>query len=322
MSKNKIAAVIVTYNRKQLLGECIDGLLNQTYPLDAIYIIDNASTDGTAEYLIEKGYIKNVSYSSKNPSVLTTALPIPRFLDRVLFIHYIRMSQNTGGAGGFHEGVKRGYKDGFDWLWLMDDDIKPKEDCLENLLKYKDYSKCIHPRKVYPDGTPYNWEGYLDIITGKRVSLNDISFRNGKDFCCVNFGCFEGMLIHREVVNKIGYPDRRFFIVYDDTIYGWLANFYTNVFYVRDAIVTKLINKGSNILSDSFIYYSMRNYFLRIDYLNRYVSKYKIFRYLTLIGVFVGYIIYILLKRDKKISAFKYLVKGFTHGLKSRYGRL
>ena len=46
-NKEKIAAVVVTYNRKELLFQCLDALLKQTYPLDAIYIIDNASTDGT-----------------------------------------------------------------------------------------------------------------------------------------------------------------------------------------------------------------------------------------------------------------------------------
>ena len=57
--KEKIAAVVVTYNRKDLLKECLDALLNQTRPLDSIILIDNASTDGTPEFLKEKGYLDN-----------------------------------------------------------------------------------------------------------------------------------------------------------------------------------------------------------------------------------------------------------------------
>lgn len=48
--KEKIAAVVVTYNRKELIGECLDAILLQTYPVDSIILIDNASTDGTPEF--------------------------------------------------------------------------------------------------------------------------------------------------------------------------------------------------------------------------------------------------------------------------------
>ena len=47
----KVSAVVVTFNRKELLIECLEALRRQTRPLDALYIIDNASTDGTEELL-------------------------------------------------------------------------------------------------------------------------------------------------------------------------------------------------------------------------------------------------------------------------------
>src|ERR1035441_9411687 len=102
-----IAAVVVTYNRKALLGECLDALLKQTHPLDAIYVIDNASTDGTKEFLNERGYLRE----SK--------------------IRYVPLPDNTGGAGGFYEGLRHAFEAGFDWFWLMDDDVEPYLDGLE-----------------------------------------------------------------------------------------------------------------------------------------------------------------------------------------------
>ena len=87
--KEKIAAVVVTYNRKELLKECLDALLRQTYSVDSIILIDNASNDGTPEFLKENGYLDN-----------------PK-------IDYVRLPENTGSAGGFYDGVKRGYKKGF-----------------------------------------------------------------------------------------------------------------------------------------------------------------------------------------------------------------
>ncbi len=100
-----VAAVLVTYNRKEFLSECLDGLLHQTRPVDRIILIDNASTDGTPEFLKQRGYLGN---------------PV---------IDYVQMPDNTGGAGGFHEGVKRGYYAGYRWLWLMDDDVEPTARC-------------------------------------------------------------------------------------------------------------------------------------------------------------------------------------------------
>src|SRR5437899_136245 len=53
MKSLSVAAVVVTYNRRSCLERCIDTLLHQTRPLDAVYVIDNASTDETSEYLAE-----------------------------------------------------------------------------------------------------------------------------------------------------------------------------------------------------------------------------------------------------------------------------
>jgi rhamnopyranosyl-N-acetylglucosaminyl-diphospho-decaprenol beta-1,3/1,4-galactofuranosyltransferase len=95
----RVAAVVVTFNRKHLLIECIQGLLVQTVRPDRIYIVDNASTDGTAESLAEAGYLNN---------------PL---------IQYVCLGSNCGGAGGFSAGLEIAYKAGFDWFWLMDDDV-------------------------------------------------------------------------------------------------------------------------------------------------------------------------------------------------------
>jgi rhamnopyranosyl-N-acetylglucosaminyl-diphospho-decaprenol beta-1,3/1,4-galactofuranosyltransferase len=104
--RSSVAAVVVTFNRKVLLCECLDALLAQNVAVDRIVLINNASSDGTEDYLREKGYLGNE------------------------LIDYVRMPINGGGAGGFHEGVKRAYEAGFAWLWLMDDDVEPLPDAL------------------------------------------------------------------------------------------------------------------------------------------------------------------------------------------------
>jgi len=57
---DSVCAVVVTYNRKNLLIECLEALRKQTRPIQGIYLIDNASTDGTPELLLEKGYISEL----------------------------------------------------------------------------------------------------------------------------------------------------------------------------------------------------------------------------------------------------------------------
>ena len=91
----KIIAVVVTYNRLPLLQKNID-CLRQQKPLTAIMVVNNGSTDGTAEWLHEQPGL----------TVVTQA--------------------NVGGSGGFYTGIDLAYKEGADWIWCMDDDVFPR----------------------------------------------------------------------------------------------------------------------------------------------------------------------------------------------------
>jgi GT2 family glycosyltransferase len=244
-------AVIVTFNRKDLLKECIDGILNQNLRLSHLVVIDNNSTDGTQE-LVQDSY--------NDTSNLT----------------YINLGENRGGAGGFNAGVKWAYKNGYEWVWLMDDDVEPEENCLEIMNKFTSDSKCIHPTKRYSEnGKVFNWEGYLNESSSFSVRYPTEKFRK-EEFTTVNMGCFEGMLIHKEIIEKIGFPDERFFIAGDDLIYGFLASKHTPVYYLRDAEFKKKILKDEKsyflgisrpLQSPFYLYFNTRNHFLKKDYL-------------------------------------------------------
>jgi rhamnopyranosyl-N-acetylglucosaminyl-diphospho-decaprenol beta-1,3/1,4-galactofuranosyltransferase len=212
-----VAAVVVTFNRKELLCECLDALLAQTCPLSLILLVDNASTDGTAEFLAEKGYLENGA------------------------VDYVRLPVNSGGAGGFHEGVKRAYEAGFEWLWLMDDDVEPMPEALEKMLSYANVSQCIQGCKIFRDGQSEDWERWANIDdSGRRTASRE---PQAIDYISAQTGCFEGMLIHRQIVSKIGFPDKRFFVGGDDVAYGYLAHKHTQVIYIREACFLKKINK-------------------------------------------------------------------------------
>src|SRR5437868_757112 len=107
----KIAAIVVTYNRRGLLEKCLEALKNQTIKLHSIIIVDNASTDDT------EIWIRN---NLLNPP--TTFI-------------YLKLQENIGGAGGFNAGLTYIQKQNYEWSWIMDDDALPQEDALEQLLK-------------------------------------------------------------------------------------------------------------------------------------------------------------------------------------------
>ena len=91
----KLGVVIVTYNRLVLLQECVEACIKQEEKFDKILIINNASTDGTTEYL------ENLKYEN---------------------VIVINSTENLGGAGGFYKGIEQAQKYDLDYLLLIDDD--------------------------------------------------------------------------------------------------------------------------------------------------------------------------------------------------------
>lgn len=104
---NKVVAVVTTYNRLQLLKENMEALLTQSFKECDLLIINNASTDGTEEYV--------QSITDK----------------RVL---YYNTGANIGGAGGFAFGLRKAIEAGYDYAWLMDDDSIVEKNALQNLM--------------------------------------------------------------------------------------------------------------------------------------------------------------------------------------------
>ena len=104
----RTAAVVVTYNRLPLLRQCLAALTSQTALGLTIFLIDNASTDGTAEAV--------------------AAMTLPNLV-------YRNTGKNLGGAGGFAYGVREAALAGYDALWLMDDDTLPTPTALAEFLQ-------------------------------------------------------------------------------------------------------------------------------------------------------------------------------------------
>lgn len=230
----KTAAVVVTYNRLDLLRQCAQALRNQTVACD-ILIVDNASTDGTSQWL------------ASQPD-----------------LHYRDTGSNLGGAGGFNLGMRWAVEAGYDYVWVMDDDTLPHPDALEKLLE----------ADRILEGN-YGWLSSVALWTdGSECRMNRQKLKN-KYSPLLKYGLvqaeqatFVSLFLRSETIRRFGLPIKEFFIWGDDieftrriAVRGGLPCFMAGQSQVVHATKT---NVGSNVALDDVerigrYFYAFRN---------------------------------------------------------------
>lgn len=186
---SKVSALVVTRNRLNMLKRTIQYLLNQSYPIDQIILVDNGSKDGTIDYL------NNLK------------LPMQK---KVIF------QENLGGAGGFKKGLEAFLDSDFEWCWLMDDDGWPAEDALENLYPENSEGPKWRNSVVLDENNPDRLAFGLYVDGNLKTLKSDIIDSK----IPIEFGNpFNGTLLHRTLVCKIGLPISEFFIKGDESEY-------------------------------------------------------------------------------------------------------
>lgn len=238
----QVAIVIVTYNRCHLLDKALASVEEMSPQPGTVIVVDNASTDDTSQVV------------EARRATLGTELI------------YHRLEQNTGGSGGFSEGVRVAYERGAEWLWLMDDDVEVLPDGLTKMGKWAPRFGSIQGRRYDYDGSAFYWQYRISTALGIPIPWAPASF-DEQGFREMNSGCFEGMFIHRSVVAAVGLPDPRFFIYWDDTVYGWIASRHTTAVIVDEFVLrrTREIRQWDmgirhlNASSDTYRYYILRN---------------------------------------------------------------
>lgn len=240
-----VAIVVVTYNRSHLLTTLLTSICAMEPKPGRIVVIDNASDDDTTD-VVE-------SYRERLAAAGTELV-------------YRRLDTNTGGSGGFSAGMETAYGLGAEWIWLMDDDVEVIPDALALLGRWTPRFRSIQGRRYDYDGSPFYWQYRIAPRMGIPIPFAPSKF-DASGYKPMNSGCFEGMFVHRSIVQRIGLPDPRFFIYWDDQVYGWLASRITRSVAVEDFILRrtrdiKMVNLGVRNLrasSDAYRYYIMRN---------------------------------------------------------------
>lgn len=212
-----ICLVVVTYNRLSNLRVTVAAARDSATDAD-ILVVDNASSDGTKEWLMEQDDIFVLSHS-----------------------------ENLGGAGGFASGMKWAFEKGYEWIWVMDDDVVPLPNGLNILLRYGQRFPCVQPSKLDSSGRVFEFEGVVHERSLRRSQLSHAKVFAETDHVLCNATCFEGLFLNRCAIEKVGYPDAHFFIGWDDIHYGMRLAREFPLVYIKEFCIQKQFDKEKSV---------------------------------------------------------------------------
>ncbi len=192
----QVCAATVAYNNPKELARLLSSLTNQGPALMGLVIVDNSDH----------------RYTSENRKVFDTQSK------QYQFAYYHKTKSNVGSAGGFRHGMKIAHENGFDWIWVLDQDGVASDLCLTELLKRADYGDILCPKKVDIDSPSV-------VYTNTRLKKNFLGHlrpvRLSADSCQIDAFGTHGVLISRKVMDSIGYYNAcNFFIGYEDYDYA------------------------------------------------------------------------------------------------------
>ncbi|MDR1753723.1 MAG: glycosyltransferase family 2 protein [Eubacterium sp.] len=223
---NNTAAVVVTYNRKELLLKCIDCLCKQEGADCDIIIIDNASSDGTGHA------VEALSENVKSGII------------------YFNTGSNLGGAGGFNLGIRKGSELGYDYLWIMDDDCMARDDTLAELFSADkklngDYG-FLSSIAIWKDGSICRMNQQKTTFFKKYTDFNS-------ELSEVILASFVSLFVPVRIVREVGLPIKDFFIWTDDWEYTRRISRKYRCYAVGRSIVTheSVSNFGADIVTES-----------------------------------------------------------------------
>lgn len=281
----KVIALIVSHNRQALLSECISALRNQTRRPDAILVINNGSTDNTEEWLRSQKDVLHIT------------------------------QDNEGPGSAFSKAMKWSCSNGYSWMWCMDDDGYPKEDALENLLSVdtpdRSLLNCAVINKENKKSFVWNTKNYKTIDEVKEPLIKGIGHP------------FNGTLIHRAIVEKVGTPKAGLFLWGDETEYYYRI---TNKYNIPVYTVTNSIHyhpasafsykKDWDFKSSWKMYFYIRNRF-EINKA-RFSSKVlAALHYLFFLTAFAGTIM--LFQKTNKVKKLNFLIWPVADAFKNNY---
>ncbi|WP_024357363.1 glycosyltransferase [Leucobacter chironomi] len=238
-----VTAVLVAYNRRELLRESLEALAAQSRPVDRLVVVDNASDDGSAEVAAEV---------------------LEQWGERA---RLIPLTENTGGAGGFATGIAAAIaEEDVDWVWVMDDDTVPGPDALSGALaaheRYcatgQDDLAVMGSRVVWTDGDDHPMNTPKPKIRASDDERARAAEAGGMEIRSISF---VSAFLRAPRVRAQGLPIADYFLWNDDFEYSARLLRGARGLYVPGSVVThKTAKRGSSDADPGpRFYYEVRN---------------------------------------------------------------
>ena len=281
-----VYAIVVTHNRREMLRRCLGALAGQERPPDRVLVVDNASSDGTQVMLAEDF-----------PQVDVLALPT-----------------NEGGAGGFHEGIKRAHAEGAEWMWLMDDDTMPAPDALAELSGAQDRlgperaPTVLASKVVWRDGRihPMNAPG------PERRRVERVLDGAERGLMPLRFATFVSLLLHRRAVDRFGLPLKHFFVWSDDIEYTGRVLLEERGYLVPESVAVHETASAHTAMSapPERFYYHVRNTLFIVTGPGRGAREKLIFAWVLVSSIAIY------LRRNLSAASARAVLRGLRDGLR------
>ena len=234
MAQPTVTAVVVTRDRRELLHACLTALGAQTRAVDRILVVDNFSSDGT-------------------PDMVRAEFP---------HVDLLCLTENVGGAGGFHAGMREASDAGADWLWILDDDTIAQPTALERLLDapWREAGlpepSLLASRVNWTDGEPHP----MNMPILRRRDPEGLVAAAGVGLLPLRSATFVSSLVSGDAVRRHGLPLAEYFLQADDVEFTARVLRREHGYFVPDSIVEHRTKSPHNFLSDAFrFYYHLRN---------------------------------------------------------------
>lgn len=291
-----VGVVTVTFNSALVIRSFMDSLLKQKHKSFILYVVDNASTDATLEFLGE--------YNDSR-------------------IVMVRNLTNAGAAEGNNIGIRAALEDGCASIVLINNDTVFDDDLLSQLLLglKRHESDMVVPKILYFDEPRKIWSagGYFSWLRGAARHFGSDRDDDGKfdEPRFVDYSPTTCMLIRKEVFERIGFLDPHYFAYFEDTDFCYRAHQAgIKLVYVSSARLLHRVSSLTGLDSDFYVRYSIRNHVYYV--LKNFPAWQRLFYLPALQFHLVAK--FVLLRR--KLSTFWLAEKAFSEGISLFCSRL
>lgn len=287
---NEIAILVVTYNRKKLLKENIEAILELSYSSFDLFIVDNCSADGTGE-------------------------EVKKYQDDER-VKYYNTGANLGGAGGFSFGLKIIMKNCYKFCWIMDDDAIPERESLLALVidmehLGADNFSFLASTVKWIDGSACK----MNAVSVQKYKINDYLYACNKGLLPIENCSFVGCFVNLNIAKEIGLPIREFFIYGDDSEYTLRLSTKQQAYVSASSIIVHKMDSNVRIGIAEAPIERLERY--NYEYRNRvYIYRNRNhYSYLKIIVIYLKECAKVILRsKNYKMKRIKIILKGLYKG--------